>query len=259
MLKTFVLQAGIVASLLGFNSAHAVEDLSSSIYNVEVSSETVNYLQTYMPETQELNPAYISEQTDPNLRMIAEGDVSVTFISEGAGYRNSFGYFTYDDSGNILEEVTIFSNASAEGSGGSLLAGDTVNLGTFTEGENIGFWVTANGYADPNGYTYYSIDSLNPDGERHIAIVEDPATGALVIGFEDLYNLGDSDYNDVLFTVAVTPYDAIDTSNIPSGAPEASHIATLGIALAMLFAKSMGSGGFASRFPRIIRLRRAIA
>lgn len=147
MLKTLVLQAGIVASLLGFNSAHAVEDLSSSIYNVEVSSETVNYLQTYMPETQELNPAYISEQTDPNLRMIAEGDVSVTFISEGAGYRNSFGYFTYDDSGNILEEVTIFSNASAEGSGGSLLAGDTVNLGTFTEGENIGFWVTANGYA----------------------------------------------------------------------------------------------------------------
>ena len=259
MIKKLFMQAGIVASLLGFNTAYAVEDLSSSIYNVEISPDTVNYLQTFMPEGQALNPAYVSEQTDPNLQFVAEGDVSITFISEGAGFKNSFGYFTYDDAGNILDEVTIFNNASALGSGGTLLAGDTVDIGTFQEGVNVGFWLTANGYNNPDGNTYYSIDSLNPDGERHIAIVEDPITGALVIGFEDLYNLGDADYNDVLFTVSVTPFDAIDTSKIPSGAPEASHIATLGIAISMLLAKTFGSTGFATRLSGTFRGRRRLA
>ena len=68
MIKKLFMQAGIVASLLGFNTAYAVEDLSSSIYNVEISPDTVNYLQTFMPEGQALNPAYVSEQTDPNLK-----------------------------------------------------------------------------------------------------------------------------------------------------------------------------------------------
>jgi hypothetical protein len=223
----------LFAAFLLISQAQAVEDLSSTIYNVEMDSQMVNEIQSYLPENGGLNPAFVSNTTDPNLHLIAEGDVSLTFIDEGAGFKNSFGYFTYDDAGNILSEVTIFSNASETGGGGTLNVGDTVDLGTFAEGTNIGFWLTADGY-NGGSNTYYSIDSMNPDGLRHIAILEDPETQQLIIGFEDLYNLGDQDYNDIVFTVNVTPYEALDTSHIPSGAPEASQIATMLIAMLVM-------------------------
>lgn len=48
-----------------------------------------------------------------------------------------------------------------------------------------------------------------------------------MIGFEDLYGLGDRDYNDVVFTYTATPWEAIDLSQIPAGAPEPSENAIL--------------------------------
>ncbi len=232
--KTVTQIVTLLSTVFLFSTAQAVEDLSSSIYNIEMDSQMVNEIQSYLPEGGGLNSAFISNSTDPNLHLLAEADVSLTFIDEGAGFKNSFGYFIYDDAGNILSEVTIFSNASETGGGGTLNVGDTVDLGTFEEGTNIGFWVQADGYNNPNGNKYYSIDSMNPDGLRHIAILQDPDTDQLIIGFEDLYNLGDQDYNDIVFTVSVTPNTALDTTNIPSGAPEASHIATIMIGMMIL-------------------------
>lgn len=231
----------VLSAVFLFATAQAAEDLSSTIYNVEMDSQMANEIQSYLPEGGGLNSAFISNSTDPNLHLIGEGDVAVTFIDEGAGFKNSFGYFIYDDAGNILSETTIFSNASEAGGGGTLVAGDTVDLGTFQEGTNIGFWVQADGFNNPNGNKFYSIDSMNPDGLRHIAILEDPDTDQLIVGFEDLYNLGDQDYNDIVFTVTVTPYSALDTSSIPSGAPEASHLATMLIALGMLMLNKLKS------------------
>ena len=69
----------------------AVEDLSSSIYNIEMDTEMVNNIHSYLPENGGLNPAFISNTTDPNIHLLAEADVSLTFIDEGAGYKNSFG------------------------------------------------------------------------------------------------------------------------------------------------------------------------
>lgn len=221
----------LVASLPTF----AATDLTDGLYHVDFAAEDLNEIQQLLPENGGLNPAFISDATDPNIHLLAEADITLTFIDEGAGYKNSFGYFVYDDSDNILYEQTIFSNASEAGGGGSLLPGDTVSLGTFNEGDNIGFWVQANGYNDPNGYKYYSLDQYNPDGLRHIAIIDDPDNQRLVVGFEDLYNLGDQDYNDVVFTFTASPYDAIDTSKIPTGSPEAGPVATALIGLTMFW------------------------
>jgi hypothetical protein len=57
----------------------------------------------------------------------------------------------------------------------------------------------------------------------------------IVFGMEDLYNLGDQDYNDMLFTVSASPFDALDVSSMPTGAPEAGPLATALIS-ASLFA-----------------------
>ena len=218
-------------------AALAAEDLSDGIYNVSYSAEELNAIQELLPENGGLNPAFINTSTDPNIHLLAEAEITTTFIDEGAGYKNSFGYFVYDDDRNILYEETIFSNASKAGGGGSLVAGDTVSLGTFDEGTNIGFWVQADGFNDPAGHKYYSLDEYNPDGLRHIAIIDDPDNKRFVIGFEDLYNLGDQDYNDVVFTFSGSPYSAIDTSRIPSGSPEAGPLSTalIGLCICLLY------------------------
>lgn len=231
-LKSIVVGATLY-SLAAFT--HAATDLSDGIYHTEFSAQELNEIQQLLPERGGLNPAFISNNTDPNIHLLADAEVDVTFIDEGAGYKNTFGYFVYDDNQNILYEQTIFSNASKLGGGGSLTAGDSVSLGSFDEGTNIGFWVQANGFNDPNGHTYYSLDQYNPDGLRHIAIINDPSNERFVIGFEDLYNLGDQDYNDVVFTFSASPYSAIDPTKIPTGSPEAGPLATASIALLPFF------------------------
>jgi T1SS-143 domain-containing protein len=61
-----------------------------------------------------------------------------------------------------------------------------------------------------NGPVYYSSDAstgnLNPDGQVHVVsdLADEGDNTVLRIGFEDLPNLGDEDYNDVYFDVSIT-------------------------------------------------------
>ncbi|MDP2850873.1 MAG: DUF4114 domain-containing protein [Sulfuricurvum sp.] len=76
-------------------------------------------------------------------------DISVKFISEGAGFKSSFGWYTIAEDGTIGNMQIIWDNASATGSGGSLIPNaSTVNLGSITEGTKIGFFLIADGYTD---------------------------------------------------------------------------------------------------------------
>ena len=203
-------------------------DIPEGLYNVNVSTTELNAIQNLFPEYGGINPAFITSSTDPNLHFTGTGDLSVTYIDEGAGYKNKFGYFTFDKNKNIIESHTLFENASGAGKGGILNPGDTLSIGTFNEGDNVGFWLQANGYWNPNGNTYYTIDELNPDGLRHIAIVD--YNDSINIGIEDLYNLGDEDYNDIIFRLDVTPLSAINTQNIPGNpAPPAAATALLSL------------------------------
>lgn len=217
---------GLLLLLLS-TQALCAEDMSSAIYHMDIPTSELNNIQMLLPEYGGLNPALVNNNTDPNLYLLAAADITATFIDEGAGYKNTFGYFVFDDNQGILCQQTIFSNASEAGGGGTLNTGDSVMLGTFEAGTNVGFWLKANGYNNPAGHTYYTLDQYNPDGLRHMALIYDPVGQKLIIGIEDLYNLGDQGFNDLVFTFSATPNDAIDLSNIPSGSPEASEVATL--------------------------------
>jgi hypothetical protein len=223
--------------------AAAVSDLSASIYSVDLPSETLNEVQSLLPERQ-VNSAFVNTAVDPNLRLLEKAEVSLTFIDEGAGYQNEFGYFLFDDEYNILAEHTIFANASKVAGGGELEFGDTVDLGVFEAGTNIGFWLQGNGFNDPNGHTYYTLDHLNPDGFRHVAMIADPVNERVVMGFEDLYNLGDQDFNDIVFTLSASPFSALDISTLPTGAPEAGPLATALICASLfgIYARRRRSG-----------------
>jgi Ca2+-binding RTX toxin-like protein len=56
---------------------------------------------------------------------------------------------------------------------------------------------------------YYTHENLNADSEQHVisGLADESDSSTLRVGFEDLNNLGDSDYNDIVFDVSVQPVE----------------------------------------------------
>lgn len=71
---------------------------------------------------------------------------SVTFLGEGAGYRNALGMYKVDDDGSIYDVDILFPNASKVGSGGSLVPGESSVEVALEAGDQIGFFIVSNGY-----------------------------------------------------------------------------------------------------------------
>lgn len=150
MRLSYRLTLSSIGIILFSQTAHAQEALT----NVQLESGLLSGIQQALPESSNIDQDFINPQYDPVLTFSEDTQVGVTFIDEGAGYRNSLGYFTFSDStfdnldfgtvdsdssGTIsiselstLNDVStgmIFDNVSKAGSGGSLLAGDTAVLG----------------------------------------------------------------------------------------------------------------------------------
>ena len=184
-----------------------------------------------------------------NIRFAEDADVWVTFLSEGAGYRNSVGYFTYDPaspptSPAQVQEKIIFVNASMPSpldSAGTYQ--NTVKLGRFEAGQALGFVIVSDGFSKTgrlyNGtriggvkdnaspkWIFYTLRGLNPEAAGpqnlnvHTIMLKDlsdasPGYQRVVIGFEDINREsgGDHDFNDVVLAVHVTPGRAIQNLN----------------------------------------------
>ncbi|MBV5338836.1 MAG: DUF4114 domain-containing protein [Deltaproteobacteria bacterium] len=121
---------------------------------------------------------------------------------------------------NVVNTLQVFAGGDNVGSDGSdtslefdLLAGTVKNSitgVTASIGKNFGFYLTTQ-----EGYTFYTHTSLNADNKDHFRVYDTSAhTGTgfsqsdVVLGIEDLYNLGDHDYDDMV--VGVT-----DVSPVP--------------------------------------------
>ena len=199
----------------------------------DVSVETQEMISEALPESfpvPDYNPHYISSGYDTDINLNATADIFVTFVAEGAGYRNVLGFYTYPV-GNppavrpAKEDITIiFPNVSALGSGGGLIMGDKVNIGTFEEGTAIGWVLLANAWRNGAvGNAYWDVFSnpiYNPEPEEalqhHNVLLEDPENERIILGFEDIrrdYRSCDNDFNDALFYVTASPYSAIVTTN----------------------------------------------
>jgi LruC domain-containing protein len=161
---------------------------------------------------------------------------------------------------SIHDRQLIFPNASYSGSGGKLRTGDTSklrdtdgNVRIFKPGENVGFFVIADGYngsgvtgwvdgnptypsvnpkdnLGPAKGTMTSLDEINPenaanrsDVNRHIAMILNKGISGfmdgsdfLIVGMEDIRRNAnsDNDFNDCVFIVSADPITAIATSEI---------------------------------------------
>jgi len=186
-----------------------------------------------LPEGVRLTVSHLTYLLDTNqadVVLTAQADVWITFVSEGAGYMNSIGYYTYNvanpptSASQITAHNIIYPNASLPGSGGALQSGSKVLLGSFPAGTGIGWFIVANGWTGSfvTGQTiYYSEPAFNPETDvtkrQHSVLLHDNTRGLFLLGFEDL-NRGtggsDDDFNDAVFYVTSNPVTAISNSNV---------------------------------------------
>jgi LruC domain-containing protein len=180
----------------------------------------------------EFHPEYLAENNQTDIRIIENADVWLTFVHEGAGYKNTIGFYTYDldnppaTKADIDSIIIAFPNFSYYNSGGGLYSGDKVKLGTFPAGTGIGWVLIANGYTGSNVNTnlvhFYSNPSFNPEADptkrQHNVLLYDAVRQLYLIGFEDIIRTSsgcDNDFNDAIFYVSSNPIEAIDNSNMP--------------------------------------------
>ena len=183
---------------------------------------------TALPENQDAtvaHPEYFADDVPTNLFIEEAADVSISFVHEGAGYRNVLGYYYYniDNPPASVDDITkliVFPNASAQGSGGGLLEGNTVELiGHFEANTVIGFFLNSNGWQNGNiteGLAaHYTDFQFNVNGKQSV-ILNHSGCDATVICFDDQpVGSGDNDFNDAIFQINVDPPSALNTDVFP--------------------------------------------
>lgn len=201
-----------------------------------VSQDFLNWIRASVKDGQNVprtHPEWLSDTVVTNLYVIQNCDVFVTFIDEGAGYRNTLGFYTYNVNNppqtiaDIQNTMTIiFPNSSKVNSGGGMRAGMKVKIGTFTPGTVIGWFIIADGFRSSNvtngNWRLFSNPNLNPQTNTALKQqnlqLKDPNSGRVVLTFEDIrrdYGGCDNDFEDVVFYVSANPVSAINYQNIP--------------------------------------------
>lgn len=190
------------------------------------SSLLPNIYNTALPERQNAMVAHPEFFTNPvkNIVIQEQTELYMTFLDEGAGYKNVLGYYTYQQGNkpancDLVDKIVIFPNASAERSGGELVRGNTMRLlGTFEPGTVVNFFLIANGWR--NGkitdgyYTQHTDIDYNMSGRQQSIIFYDSTCNSIVIAFEDItVPNGDNDFNDAIFEISASNPNAIDTSS----------------------------------------------
>ncbi|MFZ4521737.1 MAG: LruC domain-containing protein [Bacteroidales bacterium] len=202
--------------------------------NDPVDAFMIQDINATLPEYMSLlnsHPQYFANTNVQNCIIDEASDVWVTFVHEGAGYRNVLGYYKYNtgtpptNPASIDSLHIIFPNVSFTGSGGGLASGNRVHLGVFAPGTSIGWVLIADGFRNgvitPGIWTAYSDKNLNPEvnasQKQHTVLCNDIGRGKFLLSFEDMRRDGssDNDFNDAVFYVTANPIQGVQTANLP--------------------------------------------
>jgi len=198
-----------------------------------IPKTTLEKIKAALPEyfpVPKYNPQYISSGYDTDIKLIDSAAVYITFVGEGAGYKNTLGFYTYPlDAPRTkppsAEDITIiFPNISELGSGGSLVPGDKVLLGNFSPNTGIGFVLIADGWRNGSvtkgNWILYSNPDFNPEADpelrQHNVVLYDNDLQQLILSFEDITRdkaSCDNDFNDAIFYITANPFKAIQNNN----------------------------------------------
>lgn len=202
-----------------------------------ISNQFVADIWSALPSKQPVpvfHPTWLDDNQSKRTLLITQtADVWVTFITEGAGYRNSLFYYKYaknnppTTAAQIDSLYMIFPNASLANSGGGLVSGDKVFIGRIGPDTVIAYGIAPNGYNISNGtiglgfgLLYANKDfnpEVNPSLRQHMVMLRDAPSGRYIMGFEDVTRNSsgcDHDFNDVLFYTTSNPVNAINVDSI---------------------------------------------
>lgn len=140
------------------------------------------------------------------------GNVTLTYTGKDASYTDLLLLLSPSNSFGI-----IFNNQATN-------VGSVFNLGSFAAGTQLIFGL----YAVNENKTYYSGNAAsNPDHIAHAAINFDVVNHLAYVGFEDLYNGGDKDYNDFKFSLS-------NVGSTPAHVPEPASWALMAAGAGLL-------------------------
>jgi len=227
------LEKGFVAGLITLGTWNTLGVPNYLCGQDVVSKDFLKRVNATLPEKKSLpetSPLFFNSNVTTNLILNEKSDVYITFLHEGAGMTNAFGYYTYEigqEPKNVLDInnlTVIFPNSSYLKSGGGLFSGDKVYLGEFPKNTVIAWVLVAQGWNNntltSGYYKVYSDKWLNPETnenlKQHSVLVYDPETKRYVIGFEDLnrQKSSDNDFNDIVFYATVTNENAVSGDGI---------------------------------------------
>lgn len=191
------------------------EELPPNILESKPCTTLYQGIMEMYPEHERNNEVYanlFSASAQKQIVLTKNSEVFITFISEGAGWSNTLGYYTYNvadppKSPSDFEKKVLFPNVSNE----ILKQGDMLRVGDgeWPAGTVIGFFLIPRGYQDGLVYytrtTLYTDLNLNRNAYQQHVLFKEGECGDIVLGFEDrLQDLTDCDfdYNDIIMTVA---------------------------------------------------------
>jgi hypothetical protein len=163
-----------------------------------------------------------SASAERRIVLTKESEVYVSFISEGAGWENTFGYYIYNQndppgSSKDIDKIVVFPHVSDQ----VLTQGDMLKLGEgkFPAGTVIGFFLIMRGWesgvVNYTKGTHYTDLNLNKNSYQQHILFKEGDCGDIVLAFEDRtldFADCDFDYNDVILTVADNPNQLETTS-----------------------------------------------
>lgn len=200
------------------------EGVPDDIIPTKPCETLVNNIIAMFPEGKDnrtANSELFADENNLILKLKKESPVYLTFVDEGAGWKNSLAYYTYDyenppTSADEIKLHILFPNASKEGSGGGLKAGDRVQLGdgNFAQNTVIGFCLIAKGWKNgttvEGDYRHYTNIEWNKDATQQHILFKESNCKDIVLCFEDVrLPSGDIDFNDIIFTVTDNEEDAL--------------------------------------------------
>lgn len=231
-----LLQPSAVNNYIKFLGAYNNQGVPAYLepQNDPITADFLADINNTLPERVRLDvshPEYFQSVYDHNVRLVETCDVWVTFVTEGAGYRNVLGFYTYTTgqapaTPNEIDTITVvFPNGSMAGSGGGLQPGNKVYIGRFNANTTIAWVLIADGWVNgqvTNGrwkvYSDKHLNAGNSTQKQQTVLLYDPGRKNMLLGIEDIKRTEsgcDHDFNDAVFFVTANPIQAVDVTQLP--------------------------------------------
>ena len=190
-----------------------IKERPDEIINSTVKAEVFQKIMSDFPEHQNIKTsqkALFEASAEKQVVLLNESDIYVTFVSEGAGYENTFGWYSYDANSKPTKAADIKLNVLFPTVSNRVLnQGDMLKLGDakFPAGTVIGFFLIirgwSNGTVNYDRETFFTDFHLNPDQQQQHVLFRQKDLGDIVLTFEDVLTTtaSDQDFNDIIFTV----------------------------------------------------------